>query len=114
MPTERPPVRRPLPQGALYKARYRITSVGLPPQESRDIEHVLRVGIGAQPVSDRPLALHGRLVERGVIAAREGAPDHAHVRLGAQLARIDSGGELALAGLSEGRAAWSGVTAPGG
>src|SRR5438132_13026134 len=89
---------------ATYKARYRITSVGLPPQESRDIEHVLRVGIGAQPVSDRPLALHGRLVERGVIAARQGAPDHAHVRLGAQLARVGSARKLALAGLSEGRA----------
>src|SRR5437763_1630560 len=41
------------PLGALCKARYRITSIGLPPQESRDVQQILRVGGRSQPIPDR-------------------------------------------------------------
>src|SRR6516165_5339448 len=50
---------------------YRITSIGLPPQERRDVEQLLRVGLRAQPVTDGPLALYGWLVECRIVAAGE-------------------------------------------
>src|SRR5438270_11783623 len=76
------------PLGALCKARYRITSISLPPQESRDVQQILRVGWGSQPIPDRPLALDGGLVERRVVAAGEWAAHHSHRRLGARVALI--------------------------
>src|SRR5262249_40298948 len=76
---------------------YRITSIGLPPQERRDIEQLLRVGLRAQPVTDRPLTLHGRLVERGVVAAGEGrsAAHNTHGRVRTRVA-IAARSNLAL------------------
>src|SRR2546429_3701739 len=91
------------PLGALCKARYRITSIGLPPQESRDVQQILRVGGRSQPIPDRPLPLDGGLVERRVVAAGEWAAHHAHRRLGTHVALL-AAQRLAFARGSERRA----------
>src|SRR5215469_16886466 len=67
---------------------YRITSIGLPPQERRDIEQFLRVGLRTQPVTDRPLTLYGRLVECRVVAAgeRRSAAHNTHRRFRTRVA----------------------------
>src|ERR1700752_2174079 len=83
---------------ALCKTRYRITSVSLPPQEGRNVQQLLGVGLRTQPVPDRAVAYHGRLVERRVVAAlpRRAGPHDTHRLLAPRVAELARHERLAL------------------
>jgi hypothetical protein len=60
-------------------AKTALQSVSLAPQECRDVQQILRIGVYPQPITNRTLALNRRLIERCVIAGRHLRPtNHAH------------------------------------
>src|SRR6185369_17272246 len=68
-------------QPALPAKRPGPASVGLTTQERRNIQQILGISIRPQAIAHRALALHRRLVEGGVIAARQRlTTHHAHRR----------------------------------
>src|SRR3984957_11684184 len=82
------PKRNTLDCGALYKDQaphtklnkcdccFGAPSVGLPAQERRDVQQILRIGVRTEPVTHRALTLNRRLIESCIVAARHRRPTH--------------------------------------